>query len=225
MGRIFEKKHCKAGIDITLYMLTIYNEDENRYQLVEQPDPSISYTYADYLQWNFREKLELIRDHIFKMIPAPATMHQVAIGNLFSSLHSFLKKKKCKAFVAAIDVRLPVKNRTKDNKVTTVVEPDICVICDETKIDERGCSGARDFVIEILPTGNSSYEVNTKFALYEEAGVKEYWLINPVEENLVVFILNNEGRFNGTKMYAGGDILCSSAITGFKIKVSKIFST
>ena len=224
MGRIFEKKRSKAAIDIRFYMLTIYNEDENRYQLVEEPDPSVSYTYADYLQWNFRERLELIRGHIFKMSPAPATKHQVATGNLFSSLHTFLKKKKCKAFVAPFDVRLPVKNRKKDSEVTTVVQPDICVICDETKIDERGCCGAPDLVIEILSPGNSSHEVNTKFALYEEAGVKEYWLINPVEENLVVFILNNEGKFSGIKMFAGGDILYSSAITGFKIKVSEIFS-
>jgi len=224
MGRIFEKKHGKAAIDIRFYMLTIYNEDENRYQLVEEPDPSISYTYADYLQWNFRERLELIRGHIFKMSPAPAPKHQQVAAVLTAEIFHFLKKKKCKVYPAPFDVRLPVKNRKKDNEVTTVVQPDICVICDETKIDERGCCGAPDLVIEILSPGNSSHEVNTKFALYEEAGVKEYWLINPVEENLVVFILNNEGKFSGTKMYAGGDVLYSSAITGFKIKVSEIFS-
>ena len=204
-------------------MLTIYNEDEKRYQLVEEPDASCSSTYADYLKWKFKERLELIKGHVFKMSPAPATKHQIAAGNLFSQIHRFLKKQKCKVFTAPFDVRLPVKNKKKDNEITTVVQPDICVICDESKIDERGCCGAPDLVVEILSPGNSSHEVKTKFELYEEAGVKEYWLVNPVEENLVDFILNEEGRFDGIKMYASGDKLSSSAVNGFQIEVSDIF--
>jgi Uma2 family endonuclease len=205
-------------------MLTIYNEEENRYQLVEEPDPSLSYTYADYLQWKFKERLELIKGHIYKMSPAPAPKHQQVAAVLTAEIFQFLKKKKCKVYPAPFDVRLPVKNRKKDNEVTTVVQPDICLICDETKIDERGCCGAPDLVIEILSPGNSSHEVKIKFELYEEAGVKEYWLVNPAEENLVVFILNEEGKFEGLKMYAGGDTLSSTVVAGSKIKVSEIFT-
>ena len=206
-------------------MLTIFNEEENDYQLVEDPDPSISYTYADYLQWKFKERLELIKGHIFKMSPTPSPKHQQVSTILTAELFHFLKKKKCKVYHAPFDVCLPVKNKKKDNEITTVVQPDICVICDETKIDERGCCGAPDLVIEILSPGNSAHEVKTKFELYEESGVKEYWLINPVEENLVVFILNEEGKFDGVKMYASGDSISSFAIQDFKIKVSEIFST
>ena len=205
-------------------MLTIYNETEDREQLVEEPDPSITYTYADYLQWRFKERLELIKGHIYKMSPAPATKHQIATGNVFGELRTFLKKKKCKVFVAPFDVRLPRKNKTKDNEVTTVVQPDICVICDEAKIDTRGCCGAPDLVIEILSPGNSSHEVKRKFQVYEEAGVKEYWVVNPETENVVVFILNDEGKFEGLKMYAGDDTLSSTVISGFKINVNEIFS-
>ena len=205
-------------------MLTIYDETEDREQLVEEPDPSITYTYADYLQWKFKERLELIKGHIYKMSPAPATKHQIATGNLFGELRTLLKKKKCKVFVAPFDVRLPRKDRTKDNQITTVVQPDICVICDETKIDARGCCGAPDLVIEILSPGNSSHEVKTKFELYEQAGVKEYWVVNPAEENLVVFILNDKEKFEATKMYADGDTIQSVSIKGFSIEVSELFS-
>ena len=92
-------------------------------------------------------------------------------------------------------MRLPVKNRKKDNEITTVVQPDLGIVCDTSKIDERGCCGAPDLVIEILSPGNSQKEVQFKYELYEEAGVKEYWIINPVEENIVVHILNNNGKF------------------------------
>jgi len=204
-------------------MLTIYNEDEKRYQLVEEPDASCSYTYADYLQWKFKERLELIKGRILKMSPAPTPKHQQVSVFLSYKLFHFLKKGECKVFTAPFDVRLPVKNKKKDTEINTVVQPDICVICDETKIDERGCCGAPDLVIEILSPGNSSHEVKTKFELYQESGVKEYWLVNPIEENLVVFVLNKEGKFDGARMYASGDKLSSPAVNGFQIEVSDIF--
>jgi len=204
-------------------MLTIYNEREDREQLVEEPDPSITYTYADYLQWRFKERLELIKGHIYKMSPAPAPKHQRAAISISAALFVFLKKKKCEVFPAPFDVRLPVKNKKKDNEVTTVVQPDICVICDETKIDERGCCGAPDLVIEILSPHNSSHDVKTKYELYEEAGVKEYWIVNPEIENVVVFILNGKGKFEQAKVYAGDGTISSVVIAGFKIKVSEIF--
>ena len=98
--------------------------------------------------------------------------------------------------------RLPVKNRKKDNEVTTVVQPDICVICDESKIDSRGCCGAPDLVVEILSPGNSNKEIKLKFELYEEAGVKEYWIVYPEEESIAVFILNENGKYDGAITYA-----------------------
>ena len=203
--------------------MTIYNIDDDSYSKVEEPDSSITYTYADYLQWKFEERLELFRGKIFKL-SAPNTKHQDISGNIFVPISLFLKNKPCKVFAAPFDVRLPVKNKKKDDEVTTVVQPDICVICDETKLDTRGCCGAPDLVVEILSPGNSKKEIRLKHELYEEAGVKEYWIVNPEEENIVVFVLNGEGKFSGLKMYAGDDTIQRFAVPGLNINLTEIFT-
>src|SRR3982074_1414413 len=105
----------------TCLMYTIYNEDEERYQLVEEPDPSLTYTYADYMEWKFKERLELFRGKIFKM-GAPNTLHQAVAGKLYNKFYNFLDGKTCSVFIAPFDIRLPVKNRKKDNEITTVVQ-------------------------------------------------------------------------------------------------------
>jgi Uma2 family endonuclease len=192
--------------------MTIYNIDDDSYSRVEEPDSSLTYTYADYLQWKFEERLELFRGKIFKL-SAPNTRHQDISRNILVPIALFLKMKPCKVFAAPFDVRLPVKNKKKDDQVTTVVQPDICVICDETKLDSRGCCGAPDLVVEILSPGNSKKEIRLKHELYEEAGVKEYWIINPEEEKL-----------SGLKMYASGDTIQSMAVPGLNINLTEIFT-
>lgn len=204
-------------------MFTVYNEEESKFQLVEEPDPSLYYTYADYLKWKFEERLELFRGRIFKL-SAPNTKHQEISGRLFFRVQSFLIKKPCKVFAAPFDVRLPVKNRKKDNEITTVVQPDICVICDESKLDDKGCCGAPDLVIEILSPGNSEKEVKLKFSLYEEAGVIEYWIVHPSEQTIVVFILNENKKYDGAKIYAGNDSIKSIAVNGLIIKLNDTFT-
>lgn len=203
--------------------LTIYNAEDDSYSKVEEPDPSISYTYADYLQWKFEERMELFRGKIF-LLSTPNRKHQEISREIFHPLLNFLKGQKCSAFSAPFDVRLPVKNRKKDNEVTTVVQPDICVICDETKLDDRGCCGAPDLVVEILSPGNSDKEVRLKHELYEEAGVKEYWLVYPAEESVAVFLLGENHRYSGAAIYSGNDEIHSAALKGFKINLRDIFS-
>lgn len=204
-------------------MLTIYNAEDNSYSVVEEPDSSLNYTYADYLKWKFEERLELIKGKVFKMSPAPSKAHQAVCRNLLVVMATFLKKKKCQIFSAPFDVRLPVKNKSKDNEISTVVQPDICVICDESKLDERGCCGAPDLIIEILSPGNSKKEIRIKFELYEEAGVKEYWIINPVEENLITYLLKENGKYQNTGLYTGGDIINTPVLPGLEINASEIF--
>ena len=153
--------------------MTIYNIDDDSYYKVEEPDSSFIYTYADYLQWKFEERLELFRGKIFKL-SAPNTNHQVILANTLVLFAACLKNRPSKFFIAPFDVRLPLKNRKKDDEVTTVVQPDLCIVCDESKIDTRGCCGAPDLVVEILSSGNSKKEIRLKHALYKEAGVKEY---------------------------------------------------
>ncbi len=203
-------------------MYTIYDNDKNDFIEVNEPDASLTYTYADYLQWKFEERLELFRGKIFKLA-APNTMHQKIAGKLYLRIGNFLEKQKCQVFIAPFDVRLPVKNKKKDHEITTVVQPDLCIVCDETKIDDRGCCGAPDVIVEILSPGNSKKEVQNKFELYEEAGVAEYWIINPSEENLIIYTLQNS-RYTGSKPYAPGEIISSNNIPGFKITVADIFN-
>jgi Uma2 family endonuclease len=205
-------------------MFTIYNEDENRYQMVEEPDPSLTYNYSDYLKWKFEERVELIKGRIFKMSPAPNLRHQEISTRLVGRLFQFLEGQRCRVFAAPFDVRLPVKNRKDDTEVTTVVQPDVCIICDASKLDEKGCIGAPDLVIEILSPGNSQKEIRIKHELYAESGVKEYSVVYPAEESIAVFLLTENGTYAGANIFASGDQIRSKAVPGLVIDVKDVFS-
>lgn len=205
-------------------MFTVYDTENDEYSKVEEPDPSLTYTYADYLRWNFEERLELIKGRIFKMSPAPSPVHQRVQSSLNALFYNFLKKKKCTVYPAPFDVRLPVKNRKKDNQITTVLQPDLCVVCDDNKIDARGCNGAPDLVVEILSPGNAIKDAELKFELYEKAGVKEFWVIHPTEETVLIFVLGDDGRFGGGHLYAGYKKIQSKILPGFETDLSEIFS-
>jgi Uma2 family endonuclease len=201
-----------------------YDTEQERFTMAEEPDPSIRYTYADYLSWTFEEQMEIIRGKIFRMSPAPSPLHQRISYRLNGMFYNRLKKQKCQAFSAPFDVRLPVGNKKKDDQITTVVQPDLCVICDETKIDNRGCCGAPDLVVEILSPGNSHKDVKLKQDVYEKAGVLEYWIIHPAEQTIAVLILNEDGRYNGALLYAGKEKITSTAIQGLTINLKELFS-
>lgn len=154
---------------------------------------------------------------------APNRKHQDVSGNLFLAIGNFLKGKKCKVYAAPFDVRLTRSNKLKDEEIKNVVQPDICIVCDENKLDVKGCIGAPNLIIEILSPGNSKKEIRLKHELYEEAGVLEYWIINPVEENVAVLLLNTSGKFEGARLYATGDIIYSKAVEGLAVNLSDIF--
>ena len=201
-------------------------ETENEAYLVEDAMAEYGggYTYADYYSWKIQERLELLKGRIFKM-SAPNRIHQEVSGKLYYAIAGFLKHKTCKVYSAPFDIRLPVLNRKRDEEVTTVVQPDICVICDPTKLDVRGCCGAPDLVVEILSPGNSRKEIRLKFDIYEESGVSEYWVVHPSEQTLSAFVLGNDGKYGGAKIYAPGDAVYSKAVEGLKIDVSEIFES
>ena len=157
---------------------------------INQLDPINGlYTYAEYLLWKFEERVELLKGKLFKM-SSPSPAHQVVQSNLNIELGLYFRNQKCQIYPAPFDVRLPAKGETGD-AIHTVVQPDLCVVCDRTKIDSRGCIGAPDLVIEIISPGNSKKELKQKFKLYEEAGVREYWVIHPTEEYVIVNVLEN----------------------------------
>lgn len=148
------------------------------------------YTYADYLEWDEDVRAEIMYGTVY-MMSAPSTVHQRIAGRLFVKLSVFLEGKKCEAFIAPFGVRLfPKEDKTDD----TIVEPDIVVICDPSKIDERGCNGAPDLVIEILSPSNSRKERLMKFNLYLEAQVREYWVVSPETQDIEVYVFDN-GRY------------------------------
>ncbi|MDO5104955.1 Uma2 family endonuclease [Capnocytophaga sp.] len=178
------------------------------------------YTYADYLLWKFEERVELLKGKIFKMSPAPSLRHQKISMNLSGLLWQFFKGKKCQLFSAPFDVRLPKKNE-KGDQIHTVVQPDLCVICDENKLDERGCIGAPDLIIEILSPGNSKKEMKNKFELYQESGVEEYWIVNPTDENILVNVLE-DGKYRILKPVVD-EYITSVRFPELKIHTSDIF--
>ena len=140
-----------------------------------------TYSYADYLKWQIEERLELIKGKIFKM-SAPNRTHQELSGYLYLKLGNYLYDKNCKVYAAPFDVRLPRKSK-EDIDIITVVQPDICVICNTAILDAKGCLGAPDIVIEILSPSNNVIELKNKYEIYEEAGVKEYWVVSPIVRN------------------------------------------
>jgi Uma2 family endonuclease len=186
-------------------------------------DLNKTYSYFDYLTWQFQDKLELLRGKVFKMSPAPSTFHQRISGNLHGYLFNFFKPHSCDLFAAPFDVRLFDKKKSTDDKeIHTVVQPDLCVICDESKIDERGAIGAPDLVIEILSPGNSNKEMKYKFDLYEEAGVLEYWIVNPADRTIFIYVLK-EGQFIGMHPLIEEDVIQSRLFPQLDFKLEDIF--
>jgi Uma2 family endonuclease len=182
-------------------------------------DKQGTYTYLDYIHWHFEERVELFKGKIFKMSPAPNVNHQTISLNLASEFRDYFRNKTCKAFMAPFDVRLfPLKS----GKDQTVVQPDACVICDEKKLDKQGCLGAPDLVVEILSPGNSRHELDLKFQLYEESGVKEYWIIEPSNKTILVYRLL-DGTFSGSKPYIKGEHVKSYLFPEMHVPVDEIF--
>jgi Uma2 family endonuclease len=198
-----------------------YKVDEKVFNF-EDIDLSKTYSYADYLKWEFDERLELIRGKIFTMSPGPATFHQRISWVVQGELYKYLENKSCNAFSAPFDVRLP--GHSKDDKdILSVLQPDICIICDLSKIDERGCLGAPDIVIEILSPGNNQKELKNKYEVYEEAGVLEYWIIHPAEKKIMKYALSENGKFQQSGLLTLGDNVTSPILPGFSLSLDKVF--
>ena len=182
-------------------------------------DLTKTYTYADYLLWQFQERVELIKGFILKMSPAPNMIHQTVVNNITGIFYINFKGKPCRVFQAPFDVRLPIPSAKKNS---TVVQPDLCIICDESKLDARGCNGTPDLMVEIISPNNSKHDVHTKFNLYLEAGVKEYWIIEPNDKIIFVYtLINNE--FIGLKPQVEGEKIKSPLFPELDIDLEDVF--
>jgi len=179
------------------------------------------YTYADYLTWQFKDRIELIKGKLFKMSPAPNLDHQIVSSNLIDIISVYFSNRKCKWIHAPFDVRFPSKH---SEMTDTVVQPDLCVVCDLKKLDKQGCNGAPDLVVEILSSGNTQKEMNDKFLLYKSALAKEHWLVHPQDKWLIIYHLNGNNKYVGSKPFTPKDgVIQSILFKDLSINLNKVF--
>ena len=191
-------------------------------ELSQVCDSTVEYTYDDYYDWLFTERVELIFGKVLPMA-APNRIHQKIAKNLYYFFFVYFQHKKCEFYPAPFDVRLPVG--IKKGKYTTVVQPDLSVFCDQEKLDHKGAKGAPDLVVEILSPGNSRRDMKDKFEVYELAGVREYWIFHPIDSFVLPFLLNEEGKFVGLPAVHSPDNLHSRIFPDLSFSLAEIFPT
>jgi len=210
-----------------------YKSPSAKPSIIEEPfivygtlnlDESKRYTYADYLTWLDDKRRELINGFIHLM-SAPNELHARIAFNwgLWTGMFIRKRKGKCRIYHAPFDVRLPLNNETADDKIYDVVQPDICVICDLSKLDERGCIGAPDLIVEVLSPLTLKYDWNYKFNLYETAGVREYWIVDPKTKVVNVFLLQPNGKYDLGTVYECNQKAPVHIFEGFEIDLNKLF--
>jgi Uma2 family endonuclease len=161
------------------------------------------------------------------MSPAPRRVHADVSTNIVKHLLSVLAKNKgkCKVYYAPFDVRFPQNGETAHDKIYTVVQPDICVVCDLSKLDELGCCGAPDMIVEVLSPSTFKKDVTEKFALYEEHGVKEYWIVHPKDRAINVYLLQENGKYDAGTLYEWEGKIPVHVFDNYLIDLNDIFES
>lgn len=191
----------------------------------EDLDPSATYTFADYLTWKFTERVEIIRGKLFKMA-MPSEKHQRVSSNLHRLFANYLYKKPCRVYHPPFDVRLekPLHHRKiMDKSVYTVVQPDITVVCDLSKIDNKGCMGAPDLIIEILSPSTGSKDLKDKKEVYEFSEVPEYWIVHPQDQTVIVYILSEQKKYVIDNIYASKDTIKVHVFEDMIVDLTDVF--
>jgi len=190
---------------------------------ISQLDPSSKYTYADYLTWNFEGFVELIKGKLVRPMAGPSRSHQLCSGNIFGEVRQFLKGQPSQVYAAPFDVRLTTSGVNGDQQITTVVQPDILVVCELSKLDERGCLGAPDWIVEIVSPGNTARDNRIKFDLYEESGVGEYWIVYPGLKTVAIYVLD-QGQYRLSAEYAAPGPVPVATLPGLTLEWEEIFA-
>ena len=210
-----------------------YEASSSKPSVVEEPiamygtldlDESKRYTYADYLTWLDDKRRELINGFIHLM-SGPVRRHGRASYKLTLKIGNYIEenKGKCHVYQAPFDVRLPLHGSSDDDKIYDVVQPDICVICDLSKLDDKGCVGAPDLIVEVLSPSTLKKDWNYKFNLYEKAGVREYWIVDPQTKTANVFLLQSDGNYDDGTVYESGQKAPVSIFEGLEIVLDELF--
>jgi Uma2 family endonuclease len=176
------------------------------------------YTYADYLEWDEDARYEIIDGKAY-MITAPSRIHQEISMALSAMLYNYLEGKPCKVYLAPFSVRLfPEADQSDD----TVLQPDITVVCDPSKLDDRGCNGAPDFIIEIISPSTVRQDRIVKFNKYREAGVREYWIADPGEKVVTAYTLK-DGQYMAAN-YGDNGPMPVKIFPGCEIDLKTVFA-
>jgi Uma2 family endonuclease len=183
-----------------------------------QEKPETRYTYADVLTWDEGDRYELLDGEAF-MMASPGRIHQKILGELFVQLHNFLKGKPCEVYPAPFGVRLFPR---EDNSDDTFFEPDITVVCDPSKLDDRGCNGAPDMVVEILSPSTAKFDLVDKMKKYRLAGVRECWFVDPEEKIVQVHLMT--GRDHTLAFYERADTAPVTILPGCLIDLAAVFA-
>ena len=179
------------------------------------------YTLADALAWDEQDRIELIDGYQVMMAP-PTRAHQKAVMELSGQLYAYLKGKKCEVYPAPFAVRLFEQDGDRPEDVDTLVEPDVSVVCDPSKLDDTGCRGAPDLVMEVLSPSTTRHDRFTKFNLYQRAGVREYWIIDPADKSVQVFVLE-DGHYTAQDFGTAGDTVRVNVLKDCTIDLSQVF--
>ena len=179
-------------------------------------------TFADVLAWPEDERAELIAGVPVNMAP-PSRAHQKIVVELARQLANYLEGKRCEVYAAPFAVRLFERAGDRPEDVDTMVEPDLAVVCDPEKLDERGCKGAPDLIVEVLSPSTQRHDRLTKYNLYERAGVREYWIVSPEERTVQVSVLQADGRYRVVELYTSGDVAKVNVLEGCFLELSKMW--
>jgi len=220
----FNKKRFKFAIkskNDDIWGMTVANSNTKMGLIdISQLDFNERYTYEEYNSWKFTERIELIDGAPYQVMSAPKIIHQRVSMRLSAMWFNFLFDKNCEVFAAPVDVYFL---NPKGGKINTVVQPDLCIVCIASKIEEKGIKGAPDLVIEIL-SPNNKRDLTEKYSLYEREGVKEYWIVNPNEKWLVIYTLDSNANYIGSKHYTPEDVKVSSILfPAFEVDLKKLF--
>ncbi len=186
------------------------------------PAEKTRYTFADVLSWDEDERIEIIDGEAF-MMATPSRIHQEISGELFRQLANFLEGKQCRVYPAPFGVRLFARDGEGPEDVDTLVEPDISVVCDKGKLDQYGCKGAPEMVIEILSPSTLRHDRLVKLNLYEQAGVLEYWIVDPQNRAVQVFRRDGGAALRICEEYGHTQVAKVDVLDGCFIELSKVF--
>ena len=186
------------------------------------PQPNDHFTYADALTWDEDDRIELIYGEPVMMAP-PSTAHQDIVVDLTAQFRTYLRDKTCRVYSAPFGVRLFQQEGEHPEDVDTLVEPDLSIVCDENKLDEAGYRGAPALIVEVLSPSNQRHDRFVKFRLYQRAGVKEYWIVDPEAKHVQVYTLEEDGQYSSAIVYGAEDKLPVGVLEGLIIDLSWVF--